>query len=571
MVKRKTEIEPDEIFLDSSNLPQFDKHQLEGRIEKPIDRGAIVVVGIFFLISFIGLSIRAGTLQIAKGEEYKKRSEQNILHVLPIFPERGIIYDRNNQELAWNIKSDTEISEFYKREYIHKPGFTHILGYVSYPQKDQSGFFWRNEYSGIDGIEKQYNDILRGTLGQEIIETDALGKPIQTHVVKPPIQGSSIRLSIDGRIQQAMYGYIKDLADSAGFHGGAGGIIDIKTGEVIALVSYPEFDVNALLSGSNESEDNASKKNNPFLNRMISGLYTPGSVVKPFHALGVLNEKIIDPSKKILSTGSISIVNPYDKTKKSVFKDWKAHGWVDLREAIAVSSDVYFYEVIGGFEEQKGLGIDNLKKYDLMFGLTKKTGIDLPGETDGVFPDPTWKEKKFDGDPWRIGDTYNTSIGQYGFLVTPLQMLHGVAIIANKGHGITPRLYLASGDDGITESSIEAPVPTEKTIPIPDEYFTIVHEGMRKTVNDPVIGTARSLAFPEVAIAAKTGTAELGTDKTTAGNVNSWIEGFYPYDNPHYAFVITMEKGTRGNTFGATSAMKKLFEWMIINTPEYLK
>ena len=172
---------------------------------------------------------------------------------------------------------------------------------------------------------------------------------------------------------------------------------------------------------------------NPFLNRVISGLYAPGSIVKPFLAFAALEEKVISPEKEIISTGQILVLNPYNPDKPSIFKDWKAHGAVDMKRAIAVSSDVYFYEIGGGFGSQKGLGIDRIKKYLEIFGFTKKTGFDFQKEATGVIPDPAWKEKTFNGEIWRIGDTYNTAIGQYGLQITPIQAVTAVAALANGG------------------------------------------------------------------------------------------------------------------------------------------
>ena len=156
-----------------------------------------------------------------------------------------------------------------------------------------------------------------------------------------------------------------------------------------------------------------NNKNKPFINRAISGLYAPGSVVKPFVALAALSEGIISPEKKIFSAGQISIPNPFFPDKKTIFKDWKAHGWVDMRQALAVSSDVYFYEIGGGFEDVKGLGINKIYEYAKKFGLGEKTGIDLLGEAEGTVPSPAVKEKNNPADPlWRVGDTYISAIGQ---------------------------------------------------------------------------------------------------------------------------------------------------------------
>ncbi len=272
-------------------------------------------------------------------------------------------------------------------------------------------------------------------------------------------------------------------------------------------------------------------------------------------ALGALNEGVISPKKKIYDTGSISIPNPYFPDKKSVFYDWKAHGWVDMRKALAVSCDVYFYEIGGGFGGQKGLGIKKIGEYARMFGLGRKTGIDLNGEKKGTVPSPELKRKKLKNAIWRIGDTYNASIGQGSFQVTPIQMAVYAATLANGGKILRPHLIKsASGDDFM-----------KRKIDIPNRYFQIVKEGMRMAVLD---GTASGLNISSVKIAAKTGTAEIGTSKKY---VNSWVIGFLPYDNPKIAFAIVLEKGPAKNLVGALYAARQLFDWMAFNAPEYFK
>jgi beta-lactamase class D/5S rRNA maturation endonuclease (ribonuclease M5) len=294
-------------------------------------------------------------------------------------------------------------------------------------------------------------------------------------------------------------------------------------------------------------------KRKVFLDKIISGVYTPGSIVKPFLALGALNEGIISPEKQILSTGSISIPNPYLKDQKTVFKDWKAHGWTDMREAIAVSSDVYFYTIGGGFGDQKGMGISNIEKYARMFGIDQKTGIDIPDEKGGNIPNPEWKLKNFKNDPWRIGDTYHTAIGQYGFQVTPLEMARATSALANYGTLVTPHFLLNDKSKEDIKSKIE----------IPQNYYKVIHEGMRMTVTE---GTGAALNVPYVKIAAKTGTAQLGVLKN---KVNSWVIGFFPYEKPKYAFVVLMEAGPSQGTTGAAFISRELFDWMNENTPEY--
>ena len=218
-----------------------------------------------------------------------------------------------------------------------------------------------------------------------------------------------------------------------------------------------------------------------------------------------------------------------------------------------MSSDVYFYSIGGGFEGQKGLGIANLEKYARLFNIGQPTGIDLPDEKSGVIPSPEWKAKNFKGEGWRLGNTYHTAIGQFGFQVTLMEMVRAVGAIANNGILLTPHLILKDTEKESSKINID----------IPREYFKVVQEGMRDTV---LYGTATGINVSYVQAAAKTGTAQLGLSKN---KVNSWIVGFFPYENPKYAFTIMMESGPALNTVGATSIMRGLLDWMSINTPEY--
>jgi len=565
-------VETDEVFLDSKNLQNFDRQQFEGRIEKPITKRNISFLGIFFLAIAIIFAARLSHLQIVNGDTNRKRSENNILEKVNIFTERGIIYDRNKRELAWNKQaqsaddaaigdSDEKKSEegsepplLYTRAYL-SPGFSHILGYVSYPTKDNAGNYWQSEFVGKDGLEKKYNDTLKGENGSKIIEVNAMGEMYSQNIVNIPKPGNDLNTTIDSRIQTELFSLIKNLSESYDFSGGAGVIMDVASGEIITSTSFPEYDSEILSLGRDASaiKTYVTDKRKFFLDRTVSGLYTPGSIVKPFFALGALSEGVIDPLKEILSTGSISIPNPYFPDQKTVFKDWRVNGWTNMAEALAVSSDVYFYEIGGGFEGQKGLGIANIEKYAKLFGFGDKTGVDLPDETVGTIPSPEWKAENFKGDAWRIGDTYHTAIGQYGFQVTPIEMARAVSAIANNGKLLTPHFVL--GDTAMENQF--------SIIDMPKEYFDVVHLGMRKAVTE---GTATSLNVPYVKVAVKTGTAQIGVAKN---KVNSSVIGFFPYENPKYAFAIIMEAGPTTNSVSASTAVRGLLDWMSVNTPEY--
>ena len=553
LIKSKNEIDPDEIFLDSSNLPKFDNHQFEGRLVSPISKRNITLLSIFFILIFFIFAAKVWSLQITEGEKYSKRSENNRLRHVALFSPRGVIYDNKGKELAWNVFGEDK--EFALRKYTDLVGFSHILGYVKYPAKDSSGFYYNEDYVGKTGVEKFFNGNLLGENGLKIIETNALGKVESESVIRPPKEGGNLTLSIDADVQNKFYESIAGLAERAGFSGGAGVIMNVENGEVLSMVSYPEYSSQIMSDGKDGGSIRAylEDDNKPFLNRVIDGLYTPGSIVKPFVALGALTEKIISPSDTIFSGGSITVPNIYDPSKPSVFTETRAHGYVDMRKAIAESSNVYFYEVGGGYENQKGLGILNIEKYMRMFGF----GSDFPegffSGKSGVVPNPEWKKENFGDSQWRIGDTYNTSIGQYGFQITPMQAVRAVSEIANGGKILNPSIVFNS------------PNPAAEFINIKGEDFQVVREGMRAAA---LYGTAAGLNIPQVEVAAKTGTAQLGSSKKF---VNSWAIGFFPYKNPKYAFAVLMERGPTVNLIGGVYVMRELLDWMSVNTPQYLE
>ena len=546
-------VEPDEIFLDSNNQENFNRQQFEGRIEKAISKKTIFSLGAFFTIIIVIFFVRLGYLQIQKGEAYTNRSNNNTLEKQIIFSDRGIIFDRNNVPLAWNNK-DTN-NDYAFRSYI-SPGFSHLLGYVSNPAKDEKGKYWQTQFIGKDGLEKQYNDQLNGQNGEKIIERDVRGQIHTENIVNNPIQGKDLITTIDARLQKELFSVIKNTSDMYSFKGGAGVLMDITNGEIIAQTSFPEFSSEVISQGKDKNTiENYLKDNRKvFLDRTISGLYTPGSIVKPFFALAALSEGVISPEKKILSSGTLIIPNPYFPDLPSIFKDWKAHGWVDMRGALAVSSDIYFYEVGGGFEDQKGIGILKIKEYAEAFGIGELTGVDLPDEKKGVIPSPEWKALNFKGEPWRVGDTYNTVIGQYGFQLTPLEITRAISAIATKGFLPSPHLLMEVKNDF---ERIDKDID--------ENYYKIIHEGMRDGV---LYGTSAVLNVPYIEIASKTGTAQVGLSKS---KVNSWITGFFPYQNPKYAFTIMMEEGPSGGTVGAVSVAKNFFDWISLNAKEYIQ
>ena len=551
MAKKKIDLE--ETIQDNLNYHNFAGGAQEDYTVKSIPRYTIQFLNIIVILFAIVFSYRVYVIQIVQGEQYTRTSIENTFEETIVFSKRGKIYDRKGEELAWNVHNEEE-DTFVKREYTHKKGTSHILGYVSYPKKDNKGIYFRTKIDGVSGIEKDLDTKLEGINGAKIIETNATGEVIAKHITKTPLDGNDVTLTIDSDISDQLYREISEIVVDRKFEGGAGALMDLKNGDIISLVSYPEFDSNILSEG--EDTESISKfvedDRKFFLNRTISGLFSPGSVVKPFVAIGALQEGIVSPNKTINVTGSISIPHPYIEDEFSVFKDWRAHGVIDLKDAIAVSSNIYFYTIGGGFEDQEGLGIKGIKKYFDIFKLSEPTRLNISIEPEGVIPTPQWKKRIFD-DNWRVGDTYNTAIGQYGVQTTPLQILRGVSGIAT-GHIVEPKIV----KDDITQ--IE-PIFAY----ISEDNLDTVRAGMRKSVTHGIAAGLYSTSFH---IAAKTGTAEVGNINR---KLNSWVVGYFPYKNPRYAFTIMVEKGPTDNTVGAVLVAKNFFEWLELNKPEVLQ
>ncbi len=560
-----TGIDPEDAFLDSSNMPDFDAHALEGRIIKALSRREVYTIGIIFTGIIFVFIYKLVSLQIINTEQYMQQAIDNKLSRPILFAERGIIKDRFGQELAWNTPQETQtkqgmierLSTYSLREYTNKAGMAHILGFVSYPEQDAQGNWWRPDFIAHTGVEKSFDAILRGQNGNRLIEKDALQNIVSSGAIIEPINGKTLTLSIDSRMTEKLFNAIKEGADTAGFVGGAGIIMDVDTGEIIALTSYPEYDPN-ILTDANDSvriAQYSSDSRKPFLNRVVQGSYTPGSIIKPYIGAVALEEGIITEYTKILSTGILKVPNPYYPGRFSTFRDWRMGlGWLDIREAIKMSSSIFFYVIGGGFEERDGLGIEKISKWASMFGFGKKTGIALSGERVGVIPTPQWKKSVFGEDKeWNLGNTYHSAIGQYGWLVTPVQAVKYIAGIANGGKLYRPVLTLITKD------------PTYEQVPIQDKNLAIVREGMRLAVQG---GTAQALSIPGISIAAKTGTAQLGRNNEY---MNSWVVGFWPFDSgygkqtkkPKYAFAVVLEKAPAETLRGAAPAMRQFFTWLV--------
>lgn len=542
------EIAPDEIFLDASNAPAFDRARFEGRLEKPLSRSTFVYLSSALFILFAVLFARGWNLQVINGSAYAAESAHNSLAMTPLFAPRGVITDVNGIVIAENVEGEDGTME---RHYPYL-SLSHVVGYVSRPKKDAKGKYYDLDQSGVAGFEAQYDSYLKGENGQLLVETDALGRVRSSGSVVPAKEGRSLQLSIDANVQEKLYDAVAETVRRAGFIAGSGVIMDVESGAVRALVSYPSYDSNVMAQGSPAETIRAYNRDpgRPFLDHAVQGVYAPGSIVKPLISLGALTDGVITEDTIINDPGSISIPDPYNPGKKFVYNGWKALGPVDVRKAIAWSSDVFYYTVGGGFKEQRGLGIGRLKYWYEQFGLGTTTGIDLMEEVPGLIPDPAWKKKTFN-EPWYLGDTYFTAIGQYSMQTTPIQMARATAALANGGKLFTPTLLAGAA----------APYTV---VPFDPQYIPAVHEGMRLSVTSAL---AQALNVPYVKVAAKTGTAQTGTRNQYD---NSWIIGFFPYEDPQYAFAVVLERGPAGTGEKAVNVMRDLLDSLHIEDSPYV-
>lgn len=563
MVFRRTrkrpvaDIDPGDVLLDARNLPSFDTQQFEGVIERPLDRRVFWIATSLVMLVAVLFFIRLFGLNVIHADKYADLAEANRFSTTPIFPERGVIYDQDGKLLAWNGAPNPG-QPFPSRQFL-SPGFSHLVGAVSYPKQDARGRYWQFETRGSQGIEERYDDILSGTRGGIMVETDVSGQETGAVYRTDPIPGKNVTLTIDADVQQSLAVAIKDRVSQVGYHGGGGIIMDLQDGAVVALTSYPEFDQSVISLGTDREtirSYGSSGAHAPFLNRPVSGTFPPGSTIKPFLALGALQEGIISTSTTVYSNGAVEIPNRYGG-KSAIFRDWKdgGHGTTDVYKAIAESVNTYFYAIGGGYGNQEGMGISNIEKYTRMFGFGSPTGIDVPGEKNGSVPSPSWKQRVFKGDAWRLGDTYNSSIGQFGFSATTVQLVRAVGAIATEGKLFHPY-------------TVKDPMPEvagpDIVMGIDPEWYDIMHRAMRDTVT---VGTAQSMDVPYVSVAAKTGTAQVGP-----GNrfVTSWVIGYFPVEAPRYAFAITLDYADAESPVGAAPVMARVLDEIHRASPDDL-
>ncbi len=446
--------------------------------------------------------------------------------------------------------ASVEVQNDFEREYVDSEVFAHILGYTGFVDRNdlkKNPSLSLNDSVGKTGIEAEYDTALRGEDGEALKYRDVSGTVIGNKTLKNGTPGDELYLTIDADFQKYFYDRLKQGLDAVGSKSGVGIAIDPQTGALLALLTIPSFDNNGI-----QSKDLVDPMK-PLFNRAIAGAYAPGSTIKPLVAYAALKENVIAPDKQIYSPGYLDVPNPYNPDLPTRFLDWRPQGWVDIYSALARSSNVYFYEVGGGFEGQQGLGITRLKEYWAKFGLGKETGIDLPGENSGFLPDPETKEKA-DRGIWRIGDTYNVTIGQGDLLVTPLQLINYIATIANGGKVYAPFIL-----DKIVDAS---GATTRQTAPHAQsdyssdaDIFHIIQQGMIDGVVKDY-GTSHTLADLPIDVAAKTGTAQINLNTKQ----NAFFVGYAPRENPQVAILVLIENAREGS-LNAVPVAKDVFRW----------
>lgn len=588
LVKRKkVEIEPDDIFLDTIAQENEETMEISSQRIEPLLSEKIFMILLFLFFSILLLFLfRVFYFQVVDYNAYINKSENNKFIYNELKSQRGIIYDRNSEQLVENsqsfdlyfhlldyreeesLKSIKEVADILNKSFSDlvyeiencaeesimiekdldlekvialKTKIDNLEGFEIVQGKKREyvdgaifshilGFVDRETLEGKAGIEEYYDQILEENTGTIKIERDALGNILEQEVVEEPESGKNLILNIDANLQRKATQVLEDVLEENNSTSGALLVMDANTGGILSMVSLPSFD-NNIFSTSLSNEEYSEILSDPnisFYNRAISGSYPIGSTIKPMLAIAGLEEGIITADDEIFCQGGIQLS---DGTFKS---DWDIHGWTNLNKAIAESCDVYFYILGGGYGDKEGLGIDRIIKYLKIFGFGEETGIDLPKENSGFVPTPEWKKEET-GYWWYPGDTYNISIGQGYFEATPLQLTIAIASIANKGKILKPKLVKGIADNqGNIIEKFEPEIIKEDLASY--QSLQEVRNAMQQTVLSEN-GTARSLQWLSFTSGAKTGTVQTGKEDV----YHNLITAFAPFEDPEIVVTVITE------------------------------
>jgi penicillin-binding protein 2 len=463
-------------------------------------------------------------LQVVEGGQHQLTSYANHVELKRELAPRGIVYDRNGIPLVENKDENGEIV----RNYPLGAAIAPVLGYISETKEEELGCKDGSCYSpgmmvGRSGLERVMESALRGHDGGRLVEVDSAGKEIRELGSNLPEKGTDVHLSLDSKLQAEMY---------AAFEGRKGSAVALDMqGKVIGLVSSPSYDPSHIQDYLTDTEQYY------FLNRPIAATYPPGSVYKLVTALAGLSEGKITRETEYEDTGEIK-VGIYRYGNWYFDQYGKTEGNIDLTRALGRSNDIYFYKV------GEALGVDHLVAWSRTFGLGRTTGIELPGEQDGLVPDQLWKER-VTGEKWFLGNTYHMSIGQGDLLVTPLQVAR-MTLGAVSGRlckvSLLKSSAVACSDLGLKTEDIE-----------------IIREGMRQACATG--GTAFPFFASEPWVLCKTGTAQHSGQKDEDDLPHAWITVAYPGENPEIILTVMLESAGEGSAEAGPVAKRIIDAW----------
>jgi penicillin-binding protein 2 len=472
------------------------------------------------------------------------------------------------------------------RQYIYGELLSHVLGFmgpipaVVAEDYQESGYNDPNEKVGLNGLEYSYQDQLRGTPGLRFVERDILGTDVRVvGPVREPVPGWNLNLSIDLRLQRIMHDALKEAKDTSTIAEGVPWAVAIamnpQNGEILGMVSLPSYDNNIFAAEIGEDYLALEKdERRPLINYAIGGLYPPGSTFKMITSAAALAEGVITPDTTVVDAGPIYLPNRYfpnDQSQAQKFVSWNhkygiVHGAINVVKALALSNDIFFYYMGGGYPDQfVGLGQRRLTKWMELFGYGENTGIDLPGEVVTTVPTDQWKRQLF-AETWTTGDSYNMSIGQGYVLATPLQVLIETMAVANGGTIYEPRVvhHMTDANGGLQQDFEPAVV---RELPISAEDMDYIRRGMWEVMNTEY-GTGYAARVPGIEMAGKTGTAEFceyipeeedcRRDENDNLPTHAWFTAFAPYENPEIAVVVFLYNGGEGSAAAAPVAQKIL-------------
>jgi penicillin-binding protein 2 len=473
-------------------------------------------------------------LKLDTGSVLKKVTDKRINPFVPILLQQDVA-----KEVVFQIQESkpnltgVAITVQGRRTYPYADKVAHLTGYIGKVSREEykqgDGKFLYNDTIGRMGIESLFDDVLRGENGGRQVEVNARGEVIRVLSEKPPTPGENTTLSIDMDLQEIVWEVVSDYPNSLAL-----GILDLKTFEMVAMISRPSYDPNIFVTGGKTKErlDLLRDKNHPLLDRLVGVGYPPGSVFKLIVAMAGLDTGKIHEHSTYECSGTFRLGGA-----KHVFHCWNkyGHGALDLIEAITRSCNVYFYNL------GRKLGVESIARMARIFGFHEKPGVELPRVFAGLVPDDAWKRRRI-GEKWYQGETISYAIGQGYLLVSPLQVLRATAGIALDGN--LPTLSILEGQGGKSQK-----------MALSQDDINQVKEGMRRVVETDA-GTGKYARISFAKIGAKTGTAQ-----NPHGKSHAWFTGYFPFDSPRYALVCLIEKGGAGGFVAGTLTREILTAW----------